>query len=154
MQNRLNKFLEYLNYLKYLFFYDIVEHYVDADSDSKELGKEKTKEFLLKNKNVIIKIGGKNLFQELLLNYIIKYDNRKFKKKLCFDKFLKIINNKKVEHTSDIALAYNLLSNLNLNSDQEKFIIKFICERMKLKVQKKEILLYLIKNKLKLKNFD
>ena len=94
-----------------------------------DIGKRKALPFIVQNRSIIIKHCGRALYKEFILNYRSHYTPSKRDKILT--NFTSIIKPKRQHHTSDIAIAYNILNNVKISSDEEQMLLDFVLERLR-----------------------
>lgn len=84
--------------------------------------------YLLDNASLIKSAVGPQLLKEMILNY--RTHNPK-NPKLILDKFYNLVYNKQEKHISDLAIAYNIVTNFRLDDANLDKIVKFMYGRVK-----------------------
>lgn len=91
-------------------------------------GQKAAAEFL-ESKDDLIKICGRSLFDEFVLNYQCHFQPSK--KDIILSEFDRLIRSKSKHYTSDIAIAYMILKNVSLSTPEEDQFVDFLFERLK-----------------------
>lgn len=94
-----------------------------TDSDSKTCY-----EFLLNNARTICKNCSFNTFKEFTLNYRILFDRKKHRK--VINDYKTYVMAKKVKHTSNIAISYNMITAVKVDQELEIQILEFMYDQL------------------------
>ncbi len=84
-------------------------------------------EFIKKHARVIKNMFGRQLLCEFILNYRVVHTP---KHPAIFDNFVCYIMSKDVTHTSDLAIAHNILSYVRLTDEQQAYIVGWAADRI------------------------
>lgn len=103
---------------------DIISEY----NDSTNLDRSGAFKFLRDNRRIIIKELGVGVFKEMTINYRT-YFLRNRKNKIIND-YKKYIMTKDVTHTSDLAIGYNIVKTVGVDSVTESIIVDFMFNRI------------------------
>jgi hypothetical protein len=95
-------------------------------------------ERFLSNRKLLIEKMGRVLYRELILNYRAKR-TPEYKNKIL-NQFEILILNKRQRHTSDIAIAHNIISNVKLTREEETLVLDFLWFRTESYFSKQMIL--------------
>jgi hypothetical protein len=80
------------------------------------------------NRRVVDMHLGRSTLKEMMLNYRTLYTPKK-KNKILLD-FKTYIMTKEIHHTSDLAIGFNIVSNVTLTVEEEEYIIDFMFNRL------------------------
>ncbi len=92
------------------------------------LSKPAVVKFLKENRELIVTVGGRQLLKDFIPNYRSRYGHHV--PGFVFAQFEKVILPKKEYHSSDLAIACNLLRYIQLTPDQQTVVLSFIGKRM------------------------
>jgi len=91
-------------------------------------GPQEGRRFLLERRKEIVKVLGRSLYKEMILNYRAIWMNHQADKIVY--RFKKSIVPKNKTHTSDIAIAWNIASHVPISEDEDRMIIEFLFNRL------------------------
>jgi hypothetical protein len=91
--------------------------------------------FLVNNRRSIVDALGYNAFKEMTINYRT-YFKRNQKDKIVYN-FKKYIIGKSAEHHSDLAIGYNIIKFVNVDSASESTILDYLYTRLSVPLSKK-----------------
>lgn len=99
---------------------DIIERFIETSNwDSKEVF-----DFLVKHRRDI----PTNLFKQFCLNYRTYFHQNK--KDRIFKDYCKYVLSKQEQHTSDLAISYNIIKYVVVDEERERVIVDFMAERL------------------------
>lgn len=84
--------------------------------------------FLTVHRELIINVCGRNVMRELILNFRSRVGYKNPNK--LFSDFQRYVVQKNKQHSSDIAIACNLLKNIQLTPTQRQFLIQYVIDRI------------------------
>jgi hypothetical protein len=85
--------------------------------------------FVARNRELIVNVCGRNVMHELILNYRSRNGYRNPTK--VYKDFQKFVMCKTRYHSSDLAIACNLLKHVKLTDNQRCSIIQYVVDRLK-----------------------
>lgn len=85
-------------------------------------------EFLVTHRELIVNVCGRNVMRELILNFRSRVGYRNPNK--LFSDFQRFVVQKNKQHSSDLAIACNLLKNIQLTPMQRRSLIQFVVNRL------------------------
>lgn len=94
-----------------------------------DMGQREAKQFLFANYRTLAKTLTVQGLRECILNYRTHFEFNN--KSVILYKFHKYIISKPKKHTSDLAIAYNILKNCDLTFEEQKVIVEFLHSRAK-----------------------
>jgi hypothetical protein len=103
----------------------LLEDYIETSN----LTAKESFDYLVANRRDIVKQMGINVFKQMALNYRT-YFHASQRERIYRD-FEKYVMNKTEQHTSDLAIAYNIIKYVGVDKDREKILVNYIFDRIK-----------------------
>jgi len=91
-------------------------------------GAKSTKEYIIDNRTLITGLYSRRLVREFIINYRSRFDVSKPNK--LYNDFMKHIASKSLHHSSDIAIACNIVKNVRLTDEQQHALLDFVILRL------------------------
>ena len=90
------------------------------------LNRAKAVDFIISNRTIITTLFDKTLVREFILNYRTRYTKGRPNK--LFSDYVKYVTTKNKRHSSDIAIAYNLIKYVDITHEQKVWLVDHIIE--------------------------
>jgi len=91
-------------------------------------GADSTRKYIVNNRNLVSRIYGRTLVREFIINYRSRFDVSNPNK--LYNNFLKYISTKSIHHSSDVAIACNIVKNARLTEQQQHVLLDFAISRL------------------------
>jgi len=82
--------------------------------------------YITSNRTITTTLFNRNLVREFIINHRSRYGTKKADK--LFNNYVKYVASKEIKHSSDVAIAYNIIKNIPTMYEQKIYLVNHIIE--------------------------